>query len=71
MPTPINLEDKLNEFDTTWSPHTIAVFKRPADVVDDQGRRRVRVASPRRHHGNLFLLLRGAPRPLPRPDPTS
>ena len=26
MPTPINLEDKLNEFDTTWSPHTVAVF---------------------------------------------
>ena len=47
MPTPINLEDKLNESDMTWSPHTIVsstamtsrTSRPPANCV----------ASPRRH----------------------
>ena len=69
MPTPINLEDKLNEFDTTWSPHTIAVFNGHDIAVIKAAGEFVS-----HHHDDtddLFLVLRGAPQPLPRPDPTS
>ena len=58
MPTPINLEDKLNQFDTTWSPHTVAVFNGHDIAV-------VKAAGEFvwHHHDDtddLFLVVRGA-----------
>lgn len=57
MPTPIDLDEKLSRFDTTWSPHTVTVFNGHDIAV-------VKAAGEFvwHHHDDtddLFLVLRG------------